>query len=76
MALSEAALVKLIKEYIRPNISSRNIDPIIKLIFILKINNSNEIKAINACVLNKNKPNDPIKNRENDNKKKINIVFF
>lgn len=46
-----------------------------KLILILKINNSKEIKAINACVLNKNKPNDPIKNKKNDNKKNENIVF-
>lgn len=43
---------------------------------MLNISNSNEIKAINACVLNKNKPNDPIKNKENDNKKRKNIYFY
>lgn len=47
-----------------------------KLILILKINNSKEIKAIKACVLNKNKPKEPIKNKKNDNKKKKNIIFY
>ena len=72
-ALSEAALVKFIKEYIKPIKSSKKIELEIKLIFIDKINISKEIKGIIACFLNKNNPVDPIINKVNDKKKYINI---
>jgi len=67
IALSDAALVKFIKEYITPIKSSKKIAAIIKLIFTAKINNSKEIKSIIACFFTRNKPNIPIVNKIVDN---------